>query len=1318
MDDTLAWIPQADTGPSPKTLGGGRFQLLRRLGAGGMGIVYEAIDLERNHRLALKTLLEMNPTALLRFKNEFRSLTEITHPGLVQLHEFIADGNDWFFIMELVDGGVDLLAYLSDQESHVEIAPRIEETRPVTHQTPSTVPDSLQKNNLGEGPLRLTRTDPFFDMDRFAASPGTLADEPGATEPTFGPAATDFGRVRMVFSQLAEAVRALHAHGKLHRDIKPSNALVTPEGRVVLLDFGLVADTTPSREPPELLSGGNGNRGRNEWLLAGSQSGQIVGTVNYMSPEQGEGKPLGQASDWYSVGVILYQALTGRLPHRGVPKEVLEGKRTLPPIDPARLAAGAPAELCALCRDLLKIDPAERPTGEEVLRRLGTVAHSNVTPQSVPFVGRTSQLAALDEAFSTPVARGAVVVGIRGPSGSGKTALVSKFLEGIAADDSVVVLAGRCYEQESVPYKAIDSLIDSLSRDLLKRSREGDVRFVSPGPDAAALARIFPVLLRVPGFDDARLGVTTEGDDPQAIRTRALRALRQILSRLADLGRLVLFIDDVQWGDADSVSLLSSVLESPTNSRMILLIAYRAEYRETSSCIVALRNTVLSRSSPGFWGEVEVGALEADESIALTRKILGSSASDRDDLTERVARASGGNPLFVWELARQLRDRPADENPDAGCSTDLDEVLWQRVCRLNEDTRRLLETLAVAGRPITRSVARTAAAIVDDGRMLAELRAEHFLRSTGPRPDDELTVFHDRVRESILSRLPSETLRDHHSRLAEVLEATGTQDVEILADHHHQAGNLDRALTRYVAAAEQAVSALAFDRAVGLYRKSLKIAGPLGADLRPLRECLADALGNLGHGPESAAEYLAASEGTGAEATLRLKQKAAFQYCISGHVDEGRAAFREVLRAVGVSMPDRPLFAATSVLALRFWLRFRGLRFSEHASSEDRRAELDRIDTLRSVSVGISVVDPMVGAYFQTRGTLLALKAGEPLRAALALAWEAAHHSLSGAPARPMTDRLLAAASEAASRTDQPQANAMVQLAQGISFFMEGRYRKTWECSRPAAETFDTKCVDVAWERDTSKLFTIWGFLFSGDYLSAREASAGLYRECVARGDRYMMTNLGTQVNTLLTLANGSPDEAARNLDSVMAEWTRVGFNVQHHGAAMARSYIALYRGDGLEAWRDMRSFAVAYHTSLLTRCQQIRADRTAMEARAAVAAYRQTGSSTWLRAAERRARRLDAEGLPWTIGMGAQIHACIALTRGDSEKAVHHLRRAVAAFEDAPMAHLAAVSRFHLGKQLGTESGRVESAAAAEWFTKHAIGDPGRFAAMWVPGF
>src|SRR5262249_21700108 len=182
--------------------------------------------------------------------------------------------------------------------------------------------------------------------------------------------------------------------------------------------------------------------------------------------------------------------------------QILMDKQRFEPPPPRELVADVPDDLNALCVELLRRDPRARPPGPEVLERLGAAepggddASSSASQTGdLPFVGRDAQREALADAFEA-VARGRTVVAfIRGRSGVGKSALVQTFLDGVAAPGEAVVLAGRCYERESVPYKALDSLIDALSR-YLRHLPAHQAGALLPR-DVGGLSRVFSVLRRV-----------------------------------------------------------------------------------------------------------------------------------------------------------------------------------------------------------------------------------------------------------------------------------------------------------------------------------------------------------------------------------------------------------------------------------------------------------------------------------------------------------------------------------------------------------------------------------------------------------------------------------------------------------------------------------------------------------------------------------------------------------------------------------------------------------------------------------------------------
>ena len=344
----------------------------------------------------------------------------------------------------------------------------------------------------------------------------------GARDPaggaTSGLGAPVLERLYAATRQLVHGLSALHERGKLHRDVKPSNILVSRDQRVVLLDFGLVTALG---------------------LDAGRDtvSGSMVGTPAYMAPEQGWGKPPSPAADWYSVGVVLYEALTGRLPFEGPPGRVLMQKTESQPPAARTFAADIPDRLDNLVTALLDPDPAHRPGPEEILARLDSsrvlsvpTVRTTAAEDQAPFVGRTAEMARLRSIFSSLERGRAAIVRLHGPSGVGKTELTHRFLAPLEQSGRARVLRGRCHPQEDVPYKALDTLVDELSRLLIAMpaSRAAAVvpRYVG------ALTRLFPVLGRVPVL----AGSATAEDSAEPYRGSAARIRRAARAAGADRG--------------------------------------------------------------------------------------------------------------------------------------------------------------------------------------------------------------------------------------------------------------------------------------------------------------------------------------------------------------------------------------------------------------------------------------------------------------------------------------------------------------------------------------------------------------------------------------------------------------------------------------------------------------------------------------------------------------------------------------------------------------------------------------------------------------
>ena len=1054
---------------------------------------------------------------------------------------------------------------------------------------------------------------------------------------------------------------AIHRAKKLHRDLKPSNVLVTASSRVVILDFGLVAAPGPRRER------------------------RVVGTPAYMSPEQAQGVPLGPPSDWYSVGVMLFEALTGALPYEGDARTIMRDKQALDAPDPRTRDEGIPDDLAELCLGLLRRDPRERTTGPELLRALGGDGERGIAPDldAAPLVGRDLHLSSLEEAFAASRTTQAVTMLVLGASGMGKSALCRRFLDGLVEAQGALVLEGRCYERESVPYKALDALVDALT-DYLAALPRDQADALLPA-DTPALARLFPVLRRAPAV--AAVAKIVEPLDPQEARRRAALALRRLLERVAGTAPLVLANDDLQWGDADSASLLLDVLAPPDPPRLLLLAGYRSEDAPGVHLAAALHRRMAHGEPVGDVRELWVGPLGERDVRALARALLPATpealAEDPAPVA-MIARESGGSPFIVHELCRHAR-----AHRDEGGTISLDDVLRRRIERLPEPPRRLLEVVAVAGQPIAVEVAGRAAGVADRAA-LSILRAESLVKIRAGGPGVRaLEPFHDRIREAALARLgPGEVAR-HSLALALALEAAGSPDTESLLVYFEAGGDAPRARACAEAAAVRAEEALAFDRAAALYRRALDGAPAPQA----LRVKLAAALAHAGRGAEAGRAYLDAARSSvaGAGEALDLRRRSAEQFLRAGHVDEGLAAVRDVLDAVGLSLPETPARAFASLLYRRARLSLRGLDYQER-DGDHAPEELTRIDVCWSVGNGLNGVDVVRGADFQARHLLYALNAGEPYRIARALASEAIFAAMEGGDGgRERAATLVARAVEIAERIDHLHAVAWSAAAQAAAAFYDHRLRDAVELSDRALALFRDTRGDVVWELGSIVCWLLLPALwFLGRFDEIERSLPAYLKEAEDLGALYNVTCLRTLMLPRLLLSQDRPVEARRESAAAMARWTpRHGWTAQHCCDLYTRTHASLYMGDGPGAEEEIARSAADLQRSQLLRVEWVRIDATYMRGAVAVASAPAGPAGTRvLKAAERDARALPARSRPYAQALGRALGAAVALERGELDRAANLYAEAGRAFDALEMVLHAAAMRWRRGQIVAGRGG------------------------------
>ena len=1232
-----------------------------------MGVVYEAHDRQTDRIVALKTLTRAEPSHIYRFKREFRTLADVSHPNLVTLYELMSEGDDWFFTMELVKG-VTFINYV----------------RPDTLGNPAADGD----NTLPVPRATLKSSDSEADTEIFDSSHVSLEEEQRPADRDDSLMAANFlldaDRLRAALRQLAEGVERLHELNKLHRDIKPSNVLVTDDGRVVILDFGLVEDINPELH---------------ETLLAG--------TPDYMSPEQGAQTAISTASDWYSVGVILYQALTGRLPFRGKFFEVMLRKQTRDPIQPREINPNVPRDLNELCMKLLRRDPDKRPSGREILRALGVRRLASNPPSSeTSFIGRERQIAGLHDAFRATREGKTVAVYVHGNSGMGKSTLVRIFLEQLKVlSRNAIVLQGRCYQRESVPYKALDGVVDSLSKHLASL-RRAKAEGLMPR-NRAALARVFPVMLQVDAVFDAR-SAQPETIDLFTLRRQAFGALRELLTNVARQKPLVIHIDDLQWADTDSTFLLEDLLRPPDAPPLLLVASFRSEDIEEQPF---LKQFLLQTGSEDC-RELFVGPLDAGQAKDLTKALFAAANLPGEPFIEAIVHEAAGSPFLLEQLTHygMMNDRAAT----AGIS--LTKMLEERMEQLPAGARELLNVLAVARRPVDETVALSAAGISGDSQqLLPRLRAAQFIRSSGSQYGVE--IYHDRIGETIGLLLDEGERKHIHRRLAQAIEARGLDDPESLYEDYLGAGETDRAALHAEAAARKAASALAFDRAALYFRRAIEL-NPDNPNLQELKIGLGDALADAGRPAEAAREFLAAANTTNSRRALELRQRAGAQLLMGGHIEEGLEVFRAVLESVGFRLAKGPRRALLSLVRRRLLIALRGLSFHERTIDEIPEADLLRIDICWAVAAGLGVVDLIRGADFQSLHLLLALRAGEISRVARAMAFEVSQVAARGGGAAQERVRKLIEKTEAlAARAGNAHAKGLAIWARGLSSYLMGDWKAAADYCERAAEILRDQCTGVTWELTIANRFMLTSLLYQGDIIEISRRVPQLLSAALEQGNLFAATDLRTRLN-VIWLAADDPTRARDEVISAMSTWPRKGFHLQHYSSLVALAQIEMYTGDYEVAWRHIEGQIKALEKSMLLRIQGLRIDSLHLRARLALAGAMGNQREHHLRLAEKLAQKIEGEEMAYAYPFATLVRAGIIHQSGNQAGAIALLEKASSDFDAVRMRLYAVAARRRLGELVGGDRGRQLIAQTEEWMKKQQIKNPARMMNLLAPGF
>jgi hypothetical protein len=1196
-----------------------RYRLRRRLGDGGMGVVYEVDDRERDKVVALKMLSAPGAEALYRTKQEFRAIADLEHPNLVRLYDLTVTDHSCFFTMELVSG---------------------------------------------------------VDFVRHCASAADNANGGYVEE-----------RLRPALAQLALGLSALHAAGKVHCDVKPSNVLVSDSGRVVLLDFGLAKDMH----------------------VAGfeSASNHVVGTAAYMSPEQARGeRELTPATDWYAMGVMLFEVLTGRLPFQGGLLELLLAKQRDVPPPPSQLNPHVSSELDRLCVELMRFDPNQRLRGEEVLARLGLSSSDGVSATTsslqadAAFVGRDSELAALRNAAADARAGRTVIAQVQGRSGMGKTTLVQRFLD----LEDALIFGGRCYPQESIPYKAIDGIVDGLCRYLRGLPPEEVEALLPPGVES--LSRLFPVLRRVKRI--AALSARHGNLDvhPADARLRAFRCLRELLGALSRRRSLILVMDDVQWGDHDSAALLVDLLRGPNSMPVLLVATQRSNQVQGLPVLEALERIAGAGSENLLRVLVKVEPLSDEQSARAAARLLGRPNDVAAPDVQRIVREALGSPLMIGELSR-VSESMFPRAPGAEEVSLADGLIVARLGTLSPKARCLVEVVALSGGPLPASVALRAADSHEHDRTLVhQLRAAHWLRALALDREDALDTFHDRMREAVIGSLSSSETQRLHARIAAVLETLENPPVDRLAYHLARAGETKRACRYALRAAEAAVAALAFERAAGLYRLASSLATT--EEQTTFLPALAIALSYAGRTAEAAETHLSIAQRSSGAERLEHQRLAADNLLRSGQIDRPLELLGEVAGELGIGLTRRGTGALLTLLGRRMRVFLRGLNYTARRPDELSERTLTRLDTLGTVATSVSVADPVRGLVAQAAYLIDVLDAGEETRICRALMTEVAMHAMLGSDKK--SERIAQRLRSIVERLDTPSTRLWLALAEALRAHGTFRFREAGARYLEVQQMCRQVPEITHWELTMARVYYYFcSAYYEGGYRTCTLDLEDVIEDARRRNDMHAYTLFNSSPLAYLRMAEDRPEAALANLDQLAEALPRELYYTHHFYAQHARSALLQYLGRHDEAadvaWQRRREAESAG----LVRVLLVDTDSLFLVACSALSARR-------IEFARRTLRPMLRSNRAQVRGCAHLLEASAAALSSDLDAAHRQLRKAVVELELAGTHAWLATAQHRLGKLLGGAEGEALLAAARRWESAEGIVAPERMYAVHCP--
>lgn len=630
----------------------------------------------------------------------------------------------------------------------------------------------------------------------------------------------EVAQIVAIARQICAALEHAHARGIVHRDLKPENVLVTPDGTVKLMDFGL-ARSAASRLSAE---------------------GTVVGTVFYLAPEQALGHPVDGRADLYALGVLLFELLAGHLPFTGDdPLAIIAQHLHAPAVPPSTYNPDVPVALDILVVQLLSKRAADRPASAAVagqaLAELSTVAES-LPPATTSLdriargrlVGRTPELAEGTRLWQMAVGGSGQVLLISGEPGIGKTRLARE-LVARAEIARATALTGECYAEGGTPYAPFAQILQNAVA-------HQPALFNDPGPLPATV--LADLITLAPALRSCCPNVPTNPPlEPGVEQQRLFSSVVTLCEALCNVAPLLLLLEDVHWADSGTLNLVRHLARHVPRLRLLLILTYREVELDDAR---TLNDLLHEFTRVRLATRLKLRRLSQEQTQALLTTMFNAEISP--DFLDSIYRETEGNPFFIEEVCKALVEEGLlyvdaghwhRRTPDAlHVPQSIRVAIQARVNRLPPAAQEVLRLAAIFGREFDYAGLAEVCDLPEDAlieALEAAERAQLIYEVTGVRHGllaraPTLAFAHALIPGTLRETMSTMRRQRLHRRAALALEHLYPDRLAelapVLGRHFAEAGDHARAADYLLQAGDRARALFAYTEAIQAYEQALE----------------------------------------------------------------------------------------------------------------------------------------------------------------------------------------------------------------------------------------------------------------------------------------------------------------------------------------------------------------------------------------------------------------------------------------------------------------------------------------------------------------